>query len=676
MGVFDKIPTFLTVGVLVILFVCLKRHCRSARLTLWAVGWTLIFTHFLAQLLEPQHGPVSRVLLAVDLGALQAAAMVFLVSVSSVAEDGIRRGVLLSILLPTSVVYACLTAYDAGLRWIYVACLAICFVGGATLFYRVHRKVSWYLGSVSVICGLIAAWAVRQALRGSLDEGAVAFLGLGFSLPGVFIYRNASRATPAVVTVSAGFVAWGAVFPVGLIMDRFLPSFAVPEELWNVPKLLVALGMILAVVEEKSQSLTAMKQKAVLLSRQLERFSGITSRLLNGSSPETICPDIASAIAETTAFSAAVIYLEDGEHNLQIMGSSGFSGPSLLALEAEAHSCSIDCVMELRSGAPRLGPNAVLLGPESGGMGCGGGNPDAIDSKSSELLIAILSPAGACLGCIRLLAKQNKENICLTELARIEGLAADLAVAVELRTLHQQLVWSEKLAALGQLVAGVAHELNNPLTAVMGFAELVGDEVTVPHTREQLTRLISEAGRMKRIIENLLRFARQSAPGSHAVAIGPVVQEVLTLREYHTRMRNIKVEVEIEPGLPPLAANEDEIRQILLNLFNNASDALDSSPNERRIRVSSRRSGERAILEVEDSGPGFASLSRALDPFYTTKPVGKGTGLGLSVCYGIARQRGGDLRVENVKPHGARVTVELPIAETRIEPLLAAIAHA
>jgi two-component system NtrC family sensor kinase len=254
-------------------------------------------------------------------------------------------------------------------------------------------------------------------------------------------------------------------------------------------------------------------------------------------------------------------------------------------------------------------------------------------------------------------------------------LAADLAVAVELKALHTQLVWSEKLAALGQLVAGVAHELNNPLTVIMGYGELIGDSVSAPHTRDQLVKLVGEARRMKRIIENLLRFSRQSARDAQMVQLSPVVQEVLALREYHTRTRNVRIELDIAPDLPSLAVNEDEIKQILLNLFNNSSDALEGMDGSKRIIIRAYRSGRRAIIEVEDTGPGFGNLNRALDPFYTTKPVGKGTGLGLSVCYGIVKERGGDLRIENVQPRGARVTLDLPLFEAA-PPMLTAVARA
>jgi two-component system, NtrC family, sensor kinase len=136
------------------------------------------------------------------------------------------------------------------------------------------------------------------------------------------------------------------------------------------------------------------------------------------------------------------------------------------------------------------------------------------------------------------------------------------------------------------------------------------------------------------------------------------------------------VELDIAPDLPFLAVNEDEIKQILLNLFNNSSDALDGMAGSKQISIRAYQRGSLAVIEVEDTGPGFGNLNRALDAFYTTKPVGKGTGLGLSVCYGIVKKRGGDIEIENVQPHGARVTVKLPVANAPEQLLLRAVAHA
>lgn len=681
MGVVEKIPTFLTVGVLVIIFVCLKRQARSTRLTLWTIGWALVFTHFIAQLLEPDHGSVSPLLLAVDSGSLQAAAVTFLVSVSIVVEDHARRTLLLLVLGVPSVAYVACACYDVHARWPYVLCLLACFGGAACFFFRISRNVTLFLATTTFLCSLVGSWAIRAALRGSFDEGTIALLGIGFALSGVFICRNYWRSSPAMLTIAGGFFCWGAVFPLGLLVDRLAPNLIIPGELWNTPKFFVAFGMILAVVEDKSESIAGMQYKAAVLNRQLERFSAITSQLLGRGRPDAVCTAIASAITEVSNFSVAVVQLEDAERKLRVAGSSGLFPASLQRLQTQSQDWTLDHIKTLCSQAQLVGKNSYLLPASEAIPLHQRRNSDAhggIHEKKTnqELLIPLCSAGGAYLGCIRLATPRSADALDALELSRIEMLAADLAVAIELKALHSQLVWSEKLAALGQLLAGVAHELNNPLTVIMGYSELLNDAVAAPHARDQLAKLVSEARRMKRITDNLLRFSRQSTRDKHAVQLSPVLQEVLALREYYTRTRNVRVELDIAPDFPLLAVNEDEIKQILLNLFNNSSDALEGMAGSKQISIRAYPRGPHAVIEIEDSGPGFDNLNRALDPFYTTKPVGKGTGLGLSVCYGIVKERGGDLRIENVKPHGALVTIELPVADVPAHALLAAVANA
>jgi signal transduction histidine kinase len=665
MGILEKIPTFLTVSVLVILFVYLKRYARSARLTLWAVGWALVFTHFLAQLLEPAKGQVTPLLLAIDLGALQAAAVAFLVSVSSVVEDYAKRLTLFLVLGVPSIAFAVFTCYELHARWLYIACLALCFGGGACFFFCAHKRFSAYLAIIALLCGCAGMWASRAAIHGSVDEGTTVLLGIGFGLPGVFICRNYWRASPAILTTAGGFLCWGLVFPLGMVIDRLAPNASIPGELWNTPKLFVAFGMILAIVEDKSDSIVSMQCKAQALNAQLQRFSEITSRLLGGARAEAMCPEIASAITEVSTFSSAEIYLEDSERKLRIVGASHLTSEHPAPAEGERRCWTTDNVKSFCSTAPRLGQNSFVFHSSPNGPACADG-----------LIIPLRSAPGGCLGYIRLASPRDRRGSQAGELSRLESLAADLAVAVELKALHKQLVWSEKLAGLGQLVAGVAHELNNPLAVIMGYGELMGDEVSSARQRDQLDKIVAESRRMKKIIENLLRFSRQSAADIHSVQLTPVLQEVLSLREYYLRTHNVRVELEISADVSPMAINEDEIKQILLNLLNNASDALESVSGEKQMRIRAADSGMRVRIEVEDTGPGFANLSRALDPFYTTKPVGKGTGLGLSVCYGIVKERGGDLRIENLTPRGARVIIELPVAQTPAYPLAAAVAHA
>jgi two-component system NtrC family sensor kinase len=680
MSALEKIPTFLIVGVLVIIFVCLKRHARSARLTLWTVGWTLVFTHFLAQLLEPDHSPANSVLLAVASGSLQAAVVAFLVSVSSVAEDRAKRTLLLLVLGVPSTLYMVCACYDVQARWPFVLCLAACVGGAAYFLFRVSGKMSLSLEAATFLSSLAAVWAIRAAIRGSFQEGAIALLAIGFGFAAVFICRNHWRPSPAVLTIAGGFFTWGATFPLRLLIDRHAPYLIIPAELWHMPKLFVALGMILAVVEDKSESIAGMQHNAEGLNRQLERFSAITSRLLSGAEFDTICPAIASAITDVTNFSVAAVHLEDAERRLRVAGSSGLSPESLRRLQAQTEHWTLDHIKSFCSNGRLIGKNSYLPAAQEAipfalrdNAAARPGKGETLGS-TEELLIPLCSDGGAYLGCIRLAAPRDTSTIHARELSHIEMLAADLALAVELKDLHTQLVWSEKLAALGQLLAGVAHELNNPLTAIMGYGELINDAIATPHARDHLAKMVSEARRMKRIIDNLLRFSRQGARDIQATQLSPVIQQVLALREYHTRTRNIQVELEIAPNLPLLAANEDEIKQILLNLFNNSNDALEGMPGRKQISIRAYQSGPRAVIEVEDTGPGFGNLNRALDPFYTTKPVGKGTGLGLSVCYGIVKKRGGDLEIENVEPHGARVTIKLLLANSPAQTLLAAVA--
>jgi len=686
MDILEKLPTFLTVGALVIIFACLKRHARYARLTVWAVGWALVFTHFLAQLLEPDRGHVSSLLLAIDSVALQAAAVAFLVSVSSVVENSAKRTSLLVVLGVPSLLYSALFSTGSHARWLYVLSLIACFGGATAFFFRVHRKFSGYVAAVTFVCSLVGAWAIRAAFHGSFVEGATALLGIGFGLPGVFICRNYWRRSFGILTISCGFLGWGALFPIRLGVERFAPNLIVPGALWDVPKLFVAFGMILAIVEDKSLSITGMQRRAESLNHQLERFASITSRLLNGTKPEAVCPEIATAITEVSSFAAVVVQLEDVDGQLSVIGSSG----SQIALrKLQATDWTGERIQTACSGALRIGHNSFLLLREKTELSEIVGrdlDPEKIDQAQSEsdtlcrnsaaILIPLCSGIGTYLGCIRMLTRGPVLGLDALELARIEMVAADLAVAVQLKTLHRQLVWSEKLAALGQLLAGVAHELNNPLTVIMGYGELIGDKIASPQARDQLTRLVSETRRMKRIIDNLLRFARQGARDTHIVQLSPLVHEVLALCEYYTRKRKVHVDLDIAPGLPSLAVHEDEIKQILLNLFKNSSDALEGFAGKKRISIRAYQSGARAVIEVEDSGPGFSNLNRALEPFFTTKPAGEGTGLGLSVCYGIVKQRGGALRIENISPFGARVTVELPIAEALSQPLMAAVANA
>ena len=230
-----------------------------------------------------------------------------------------------------------------------------------------------------------------------------------------------------------------------------------------------------------------------------------------------------------------------------------------------------------------------------------------------------------------------------------------------LRRTQEQLLHSEKMAAVGQLISGVAHELNNPLTAILGYSQLLLSSGQMPpQGMEYSDKLYKQAQRTHRIVQNLLSFARQHKPERVAVQLNQILKDTLALRDYDLRLSNIRVHYDLAPDLPMTGADPHQLQQVFLNLVNNAVDAILEHSSEGDLWVSTKAKDDCLIVEFKDSGPGVKDASRVFDPFYTTKPVGKGTGLGLSICYGIVTEHGGSISVSNVQPSGACFTIELP----------------
>jgi PAS domain S-box-containing protein len=231
-----------------------------------------------------------------------------------------------------------------------------------------------------------------------------------------------------------------------------------------------------------------------------------------------------------------------------------------------------------------------------------------------------------------------------------------------LRRAQEQLLHSEKLAAVGQLISGVAHELNNPLTAILGYSQLLTASGEVgPLALSYSEKLYKQAQRTHRIVQNLLSFARQHKPERVPVQLNGLIEDTLALRDYDLRMREIRVHLDLSPTLPHVAADPHQLQQVFLNLINNAVDAILENGADGDLWVSTGIRDTQLFIEFTDSGPGVKDASRVFDPFYTTKPVGKGTGLGLSICYGIITEHGGTILVRNAIPKGATFSIELPL---------------
>jgi PAS domain S-box-containing protein len=232
----------------------------------------------------------------------------------------------------------------------------------------------------------------------------------------------------------------------------------------------------------------------------------------------------------------------------------------------------------------------------------------------------------------------------------------------DLRRTQEQLLQSEKMSAVGQLISGVAHELNNPLTAILGYTQLLETEKLDSRVEEFIVKLRKQAQRTQRIVQNLLSFARQHTPRRVHVDLRSVLEDTIALRDYDLKVNNIAVERDFEPVLPSVVADPHQLEQVYLNIINNAADAMLDGGRGGRLRIRVFTDNGHVVTSFHDSGPGIFDPKHVFDPFYTTKGVGKGTGLGLSICYGIVQEHGGEISAQNHPSGGALLQVRLPVA--------------
>jgi len=247
----------------------------------------------------------------------------------------------------------------------------------------------------------------------------------------------------------------------------------------------------------------------------------------------------------------------------------------------------------------------------------------------------------------------------------LQASRADLEKAVgTLKTTQAQLIQSEKLSAVGQFVAGVAHELNNPLTSVIGFSELLQATSSNPKEQEHLGHITRNALRCHKIVHSLLGFSRQHEPERKLVRLHEVAESVLEIVSYDMRVNNVTLVREYAAELPPLLGDSHQLQQVVLNIVSNARQALETFRHDGQITLRTGATDDRVWLRIIDNGPGISpeNLKKIFDPFFTTKPQGKGTGLGLSLSYGIVQEHRGSIRAESRPGVGTEFILEFPIA--------------
>ena len=298
----------------------------------------------------------------------------------------------------------------------------------------------------------------------------------------------------------------------------------------------------------------------------------------------------------------------------------------------------------------------------------------------------IYDPTESSLGPCRHTGALKSESLLVEEvsLPRMEGvfqisvspwydknnrIAGSIHVAKDIsneKLLQQQLIQSEKLSAIGELISGVAHELNNPLTGVMGYSQLLQMRRDLDdRTKENLLKISDLALRCRKIVQNLLSFARKQKPERTLTDINDILEMTIELRSYELQVNNIEIRRELDPSLPKTIADAQQLQQVFLNVVTNAEQAMLEAHGKGRLIVRTRTDAQNEFIVVEiiDDGPGIPEnyLTRIFDPFFTTKEVGKGTGLGLSISYGMIKEHGGNIYARSRPGEGATFIIELPV---------------
>ena len=247
---------------------------------------------------------------------------------------------------------------------------------------------------------------------------------------------------------------------------------------------------------------------------------------------------------------------------------------------------------------------------------------------------------------------------------KISGIIISVRDITVERKLEQQIVQSERLAAMGAMIGGVAHELNNPLTSIMGVSELLQDTETNETSRKQLAMLQQQARRAAEIVQNLTYFARPPAPGKSRISLVEVVERTLNLHAYSLRKNNITVDFLKEPGIPYALGDPHQLMQVFLNLILNAEHAIRDVRDKGTLRIRLGKGDSSVWVSFHDDGPGIPkeNLPSIFDPFYTTKRPGRGTGLGLSICKSVLKEHSGSVEAANAPDGGALFTVTLPVS--------------
>jgi signal transduction histidine kinase len=406
---------------------------------------------------------------------------------------------------------------------------------------------------------------------------------------------------------------------------------------------------------------------------QLEEYAQLDMRLPQDGDLQKLSLCVSQMVSESSAFKRVGMLVRDAEGRLYVAGSLGMEDATVQALNAWGE-CAVEAERGGTAGARwNDGGLGVRIGSKSFAV--------VLRSKPEEIghgraiVIPLRTSVGRMVGALAVGADgmmSVRRRVVDEALLPLEALALKLGRTIENAALAERLLRAEKLAGLGLMAGGLAHALSNPLTAVLGFAELIADTAGEARVKTDAKMIVREALRMRQTVDVLLEFWRPSKRSDEPVDVTELLQEVAAGCREKLVNRGVRLVVQAGEETPIVRGSRDRLRQVLEHLLNNAAQAVASTADpqgseEQTIRLTVSQDSRTVHLVVSDTGPGFREPGRVFDPFYTTRLQGEGVGLGLSICYGIVREHGGEISAFNLHPHGGAVVVELPVRKDAAE---------
>lgn len=522
--------------------------------------------------------------------------------------------------------------------------------------------------SVTGCALLISTLNIRA---GNYGENIFLVTSLANIFTAFFLLRKYRERSAAVRLTAISFLLW-AVWPwlhtvqwSGAAMANAFMAALGPI------RLLAALGMVLLLLDAEIRANIRAKERERRARMEMGLYSTLDLNLNSGKPLRSVAGEVCRKVAAGSVFEQAALLLPDPENHLYLAGHCGMEVGMASALDALGRGTStaqLARFIEERPGMALAGSSFRLdLRPLLDSVQAAGDNLP-VPGLASIVAVPMYSAAGLMRGAFLLAGQRSDDRLHPDDLLAVEALASKLAIAIENDALTQRIMQSHKLAGLGRLAGGVAHELNNPLTVVMGYAEMIAEMAGDRSIREQAAIIHAESLRMKRIIESLIRFWKPSPQGFQQVEVGDILRDIHRLRAPELERSGIALHLTIADNLPTVPGNEGHLKQVFLQLLNNSVDAIQRSEagtgehKRHRIRMDLSLHLGRLHILFSDTGSGFADPSRVFDPFFTTKqPGSEGAGLGLSMCYSVAREHRGEISAFNMPPDGAAVVLELPV---------------